>query len=292
MKKRIIAICFGLLSILFTMAQGKRALIVRISDYGNEREDPNMWANISGANDVDLLVPQFKKQGYKVTSLKDQQATKAAIVKGLEAISSASAKGDIVYLHFSMHGQPVEDMDGDEADGWDEALIPYDAKKQYEKGGYEGQNHLIDDELALYCDRIRKKIGPSGMLYVVLDACHSGSSSRGDDDHERGTKKAFSRSGKLYDVDRTRETNDYFKVATVKGQSPVMYLEACRSYQVNKEVRDPSTNVWYGSLSYYINQIMNTFSITTDTQWVKQVQERMATNPRLRKQNMVIESSK
>jgi hypothetical protein len=31
--------------------------------------------------------------------------------------------GDIIYLHFSCHGQPFEDMNGDEADGWDESYL-------------------------------------------------------------------------------------------------------------------------------------------------------------------------
>ena len=39
------------------------------------------------------------------------------------------------------------DDNGDEEDGLDEALIPYDAQFWYAPGEYEGQNHLRDDEL-------------------------------------------------------------------------------------------------------------------------------------------------
>ena len=62
--------------------------------------------------------------------------------------------GDIIYLHFSCHGQPIEDIDGDEDDGWDEALIPFDAKKKYQKGTYTGENHITDDELNSYLKRL------------------------------------------------------------------------------------------------------------------------------------------
>ncbi|MCH5172530.1 MAG: caspase family protein, partial [Erysipelotrichales bacterium] len=152
----------------------KRALLIGISDYGNAKEDPNKWANISGANDIDLLTPLFKSQGFTITSLKDSQATHNGIIKAFDNLIKNSNKGDIVYLHFSMHGQPFEDLNGDEEDGWDEALIPYDAQMQYVKGVYEGKNHLIDDELEIYFDKIRTKLGPTGQLFVVMDACHSG----------------------------------------------------------------------------------------------------------------------
>lgn len=272
-------------------AQTKRALIVGISDYGNAKEDPNKWSNISGANDVALLSPLFKQQGYKVTTLSDAQATYSGITSALKKIVKQSQKGDIVYLHFSMHGQPFEDLNGDEADGWDEALIPVDAQMHYAKGKYEGKNHLIDDELEKYISQIRSKIGTNGQLYVVLDACHSGTASRGDDEHTRGVRDGFTRSGKYYTPDRSKETNDYFKVPTTKGQSPVTILEACRSYQLNREVRDTATNVWYGSLSYYIAKAMNEYEIGLSDAWIDYVKTEKSKNKKLRKQNIVIEIS-
>lgn len=272
-------------------AETKRALLIGISDYGNVVEDPNKWANISGANDITLLTPAFKAQGFSVTSLVDSEATHAGITKALEKLAKESKKGDLVYIHFSMHGQPFEDLNGDEEDGWDEALIPVDAEMLYTEGVYEGQNHLLDDELEVYFNNIRCKLGPEGQLVVILDACHSGTASRGDDDHIRGTREGFSRSGKVYTPDRTKETNDYFMVASAKGQSPVTFIEACRSYQVNREVRDVETNTWYGSVSYYIAQAMKEHQIGASEDWIEAIKTGMANNRRLRKQNIVIEKS-
>ena len=237
-------------------AQTKRALIVGISDYDNAKEDPNKWSNISGANDVVLLSPLFEQQGYRITTLTDAQATYSNITGALKKVVRESKNGDIVYLHFSMHGQPFEDLNGDEADGWDEALIPIDAQMQYVEGKYEGEKHLIDDELETYINKIRDKIGYSGKLYVVLDACHSGTASRGDNDHIRGVRNGFTRSGKDYTPNRNSETNEYFKIPTSKNQSPVIFLEACRSYQQNKEILDYESKIWYGSLSFYIAKAM------------------------------------
>lgn len=291
-KISIIAISALLIGGQTMIAETKRALLVGISDYGNAMEDPNKWTNISGANDVMLLSPLFSEHGYTVTSLVDSLATHAGITKALEILAKDSRKGDLVYIHFSMHGQPFEDLNGDEEDGWDEALIPVDAEMLYAEGVYEGKNHLLDDELEVYFNDIRSKLGPEGQLLVILDACHSGTASRGDDDHIRGTREGFTRSEKNYTPDRTSETNDYFSVLTTEGQSPVTFIEACRSYQVNKEVRDVETNIWYGSLSYYIAKTMKELKIDGSEGWIEAVKAGMSGNRKLRKQNVVIEKSK
>lgn len=290
-KTSIIAIVAFLIGVQTMNAETKRALLVGISDYGNAMEDPNKWKNIHGANDIELLTPLFKGHGFKVTTLVNSQATHARITKSLKKLANDSKKGDMVYIHFSMHGQPFEDLNGDEADGWDEALIPIDAQMLYSEGVYDGKNHLLDDELEVYFNDIRNKIGPEGHLYVILDACHGGTASRGDDDHIRGTREGFTRSGKDYTPDRTQETNDYFTVATTKGQSPVTFIEACRSYQVNKEVRDVETNTWYGSLSYYIAKSMKDNKTVGSDEWIEAIKTGMSNNRRLRKQNVVIEKS-
>ena len=281
-----------LLGVQTLNAETKRALLVGISDYGNTIEDPNKWANISGANDIELLKPLFKEQGFEVTSLVDRQATHAGITKAFEKLIKSCKKGDLVYLHFSMHGQPFEDLNGDEPDGWDEALIPVDAQMYFEKGKYEGKNHLIDDELEKYVSTIRNKLGTTGKLFVVLDACHSGTSSRGDDDHVRGVREGFTRSGKYYTPDRSREQNDYFRVPTAVGQAPVTFIEACRSYQVNKEILNKENKTWYGSLSFYIAKTMSSFKIDKSGKWIDAVKTGMKNDRRLRRQNMVIETSK
>lgn len=155
------------------MAQNKRALLVGISDYQCVNKYGG-WNNIHGKNDIDMLYPTLKKCGASVSCLYNKGATKTGITKALNVLISQCKKGDIVYLHFSTHGQPFEDESGDEDDGWDESIVPVDAPIEYTKGKYEGENHLIDDELHNYCSRIRKVIGKDGMLYVVIDACHAG----------------------------------------------------------------------------------------------------------------------
>lgn len=273
-------------------AETRRALLVGISDYGNPDSDPERWSNISGANDIGLLAPRLESQGFSITTLTDSRATYAGIVKEIKKLIKKCKKGDTVYLHFSTHGQPFEDLDGDEADGWDEAIIPVDASLQYSDGIYEGENHLLDDELEAYINEIRSKLGTEGRLFVVLDACHSGTASRAPGDHIRGVREGFTRSGIEYFPDTSAETNEYFPIATAPGQSPVTFIEACRSYQVNREVRDPETDIWYGSVSYYIARTLDSIPLDREGSWIDSVRKGMSADRHLRRQNMVIESSR
>lgn len=278
-------------------AQNKQALLIGISDYGNPNKDADKWTNINGTNDVELLAPKLTKQGFSVTTLKDSQATKSAIINSFNNLVKKSNKGDIVYIQFSMHGQPVEDLNGDEEDGWDEALIPYDAKLQYQKGVYEGENHLLDDELEVYFNQIRSKIGTQGKLFVIMDSCHSGSSSRGSDDEDeivRGSNTGFSPNGKYFKADRSTNDNDYFKVSNNPGMGPVVFLEACRAYEKNREIRD-NNNVSFGRISYFIAEIMDKQDITANDSWMETVKEEVEKlnqgKSASRKQHPVIERS-
>ena len=271
------------------LAQNKRALLVGISDYQCINKYGG-WNNIHGKNDIDMLNTTLKKSGVSVSCLYDREATKVGISKALNLLASQCKVGDIVYLHFSTHGQPFEDDNGDEDDGWDESIVPVDAPIEYTKGKYEGENHLIDDELHKFCTRIRKAIGTKGMLYVVIDACHAGKASMGiEEEVIRGTKAGFTRSGKYYRPQKL-ERGNFYQIPSSTSLGNVMFIEACRSYQVNKEIVEKGK--YYGALSYYINQVLSNQQLTNDSKWVDKVRVMMSKDHRLTNQNMVIEYNK
>lgn len=290
----IISLLFLTLAMEVSIAGEKRALLIGISDYPTVKGHPELeWSDIHGANDVATITPTLKRQGFKTTSLTNHKATAANIRKALRQLDATVGIGDLIYIHFSGHGQAVEDKNGDEADGWDEAIIPYDARIKYAKGIYEGENHILDDELEMYFTSIRSKIGPKGYLYVVLDACHMGGASRGEEEEEnevfvRGTDKGFSPSGKRYipKIDRRGNMKINSHGANLSG---VCILEACRAYQTNAEIKQNST--YYGPLTYYINQYLTGKEITPNNSWVESVRALMNKDKRLIKQNMVIESN-
>jgi hypothetical protein len=221
----------------------------------------------------------------------NREATANNIRKSLISFSEKCKSGDIVYLHFSCHGQPFEDYDGDESDGWDEALVPFDALKEYHQGKYTGENHITDDELNGYLKTIRNKVGPKGIVYVVIDACHAGSSYRGEEDEDsiviRGTDKGFSKSNKQYAprIDKRGK----IKVESSAQMANICILEACRSYQVNSEIRNDGK--YYGSLSYYVNKVLQSARLDKSTSWMENVAQLMNKDVRLVRQNPVMEIS-
>ena len=273
-------------------AQNKIALLVGISDYPQYSNTDASWPKIHGANDVLLMKPILQKQGFKVDVLTNNNATYNSIQAGFEKLMNKVQSGDIVYVHLSGHGQAVEDVNGDEDDGWDEAFIPYDAQRKYRKGIYTGEKHFLDDELNRYLDAIRTKAGTNGIVYVVMDACHAGSSYRGEEDVDsafvRGSDIGFSLSGKTYTPKIDKRGN--IRIAAKTNMASVYMLEACRSYEVNIEIKQG--NMYYGPLSYYISQELLTSTLSFDTKWIDNVRTNMDKDIRLVRQHMVTESSK
>lgn len=259
MRKLLLIIGLFFMMAIAGNAQRKRAFMVGISHYDTALTG-YQWNNINGTNDVQLLSPILKKQGFYLSTLLDDQATYQNITNQLSAFTNQTKKGDIVYLHFSTHGQPVEDLNGDEEDGWDEAIIPIDACKIYKKGVYEGKKHLLDDQLKTYIKKLRTKIGPSGILYVVIDACHAGTSSRANDETVRGTKVGFTYNNKVFKPSVQKKS--HYKVEASAKMSHVMYLEACRPDQVNMEIKVKDRR--YGPLSYNISQALLAKPLSTD----------------------------
>ena len=210
-------------------AQTRRALIIGIG----VQKDVS-WTKINGDKDVPYVLQMLQNTGYTdVRTLVNEQATKADIVSAFKKLAAKCKTGDMVYVQFSGHGQLVTDVNGDEADGWDEAWIPYDAYLKYDRKD-RGEKHLIDDEINVLLTGIRNKIGDSGKLLVVVDACHSGDSSRGDEDEViRGVKDEFVIPFKK-------------KGKTVKAPERWITLSACKDFQLNQEMKKPKV----GKLTY------------------------------------------
>lgn len=283
-------ILFFLPHLLFS--QQKHALLIGISDYPQYKDSDASWSCIHGSNDVQLISLILAKQGFKIYSLTNKTATHDAIEKKFKTLENNVHPDDIVYIHLSGHGQSVEDENSDEVDGWDEAFIPYDAERRYNEKFYHGEHHLIDDELNGYLNSIRKVVGENGIVYVIMDACHAGSSYRGeeleDSTYVRGTDIGFSKTGKLYTPKIDKRGN--IQISTIKGYAPLYMLEACRSYEVNIEIKQ--NGKYYGPLSYYIYQQLLTMPLSFDTKWIEEVRKNMDKDIRLVRQHMVIESSK
>lgn len=209
---------------LSSLAGTRRALVIGIGTY----EDP-AWVRINGDKDVRLVVNMLKLNGFHdIATLTQKEATKSAIVMEFRALAERCAEGDTVYIHFSGHGQRMTDMDGDEEDGWDESWIPYDAYRKYGDKDH-GEKHLCDDEIGELLMNIRKKVGESGLIAVVVDACHAGDSTRKpekDTGVRRGVYDNFIIPGK-HKPGKRRQIPEKW-----------LTLSSCLDYQLNQEHPD------------------------------------------------------
>ena len=108
-------------------ANTRRAVVIGLG----EQLDKS-WGKINGDKDVPLVVSMLKANGFgDIVSLTNSKATKSGIVNAFNSLINRSQKDDIIYIHFSGHGQMMTDMNGDEKDGLDESWIPYDAYLKY-----------------------------------------------------------------------------------------------------------------------------------------------------------------
>lgn len=256
---RAILIAFVLLGSTLPIGATKRALIIGIGDYPQE----SGWSSITGNKDIAIVQETLLSNGFtqdNIVSLANAHATRSAIINAIETLILSSRNGDVVYIHFSGHGQQITDTDGDEPTGFDEAWIPYDACKEYRKGDYEGQNHLVDDELNALLHRLRAKVGQQGRIIVIADACHSGGGSRDEEeDNMRGTGNAFILP----------------QASSFNAQNAAenwIYISACKSYQFNQQCKESKL----GSLSYAIYLNKDNYSRKSASAFVRLISDSMA----------------
>ena len=115
----------------------------------------------------DVLIGKFDFTPANVLVLRDEQATHAGVVSAIQNHLIAKAgKDDIVVFYWSGHGSQMKDMNGDEPDGMDETLVPYDSRDPQRR-----VFDISDDELNGLMRQLSDK---TKNVTVILDSCHSG----------------------------------------------------------------------------------------------------------------------
>ena len=276
MRTRIITYILLLLS-LSVSAQTKRALVIGLG----EQQD-KAWNKINGDKDVPLVQGMLKSAGFKsVTALVNRQATKTGIIGAFRKMAASCKQGDVVYIHYSGHGQQMTDVHNDEKDGLDECWIPYDAYRKASRT-YHGEKHLTDDELNVYLNAIRHKIGARGKLLVVIDACHSGDGTRGDDDeivrgvedtlvvdsqNARGLYETFEAIKSFFVGDKGKENVINTKAKPLAERW--ITISACRSDQVNIEMKKPTV----GKLTYALWKELKNIDKVGNDEFMKRIRK-------------------
>ena len=195
--------------------------------------------------------------------------TRANIERELKRLASKARTGDFVVITYSGHGSqqpdqiPPDPVDP-EPDGMDEILLPSDASRP-SVGGTAVPNALVDDDFHKLLEAIMKT---GARTCVVIDACHSGTSTRADvvtrnvppDDFfsEEILADARRRAGAARALVPAGEERS-FEMPEQGGDLVVVY--AALPTEVTVEMRMPPDLIsgrgeTYGLLSYTINQVL------------------------------------
>lgn len=250
----------------------KKALIIAIETY----EDKS-WPQLSSGHDLELIKQMLLRQQFEnsnILTIQNEKATKVGITTQLKSLISKCKQGDCVFIHFSGHGQEVQDLDNDENDSYDEALVPYDAPATLKKkAGYRGEQHLLDDEIAIWINTLRKKIGIKGHLLITLDCCHAGTASREDEEviirgsfpplifDKAPTNKLRSAKKQVYS-DYPTNTGDFVLIAGVNARNSIYQTVDSQnkpvgslSYALVKVFESLESSVSYKEVIQKINEI-------------------------------------
>lgn len=276
MNKKILILLMMFVLSMFAYSQTRRALVI-----GLGQQQDRSWDKINGDKDVPYVQWYLRAAGFRsIATLVNRQATKTGIVGALRRLAVSCRPGDVVYVHYSGHGQQMTDVHNDEYDGLDECWIPYDAFR-YPSATYHGEKHLTDDELNVYLNVIRNRIGANGKLLVVIDACHSGDGTRGDDSevvrgvedtlvvdsqYVRGLEEA------LESVESIRGGDSMERVVNPKAKPLAerwITISACKSDQKNTEMKHPIV----GKLTYAMYLELQKGAIGDNDEFMKRIRK-------------------
>ncbi|KAI5118095.1 hypothetical protein M0805_005202 [Coniferiporia weirii] len=144
----------------------KKALCIGINYFG---QDAELKGCINDAHNVRRFLISHGYSKDDIVMLTDdaqnprQIPTKNNIMEAMEWLVRDAQPHDSLFFHYSGHGGQTKDLDGDEADGFDEVIYPVD---------FQQASHIVDDDMFFI---MVKPLPPGCRLTAIFDSCHSGS---------------------------------------------------------------------------------------------------------------------
>ena len=139
----------------------RRAFLVGINYIGTPSQ---LYGCINDVNNIGTYLYTFRKYNSFIvmTDYSARKPTRANILAGFAALLKGAVAGDELWFHYSGHGYLKRDTSGDEESGADSCISPID----FTRSGNITDDIIRNNLVALVPKGVR--------LYVVLDACHSG----------------------------------------------------------------------------------------------------------------------
>lgn len=184
-------IAAGLLALLLPLGAAEaadRALLIGLDRHADQRLDARKGT--PAANDLAamrlLLSTRLGFAVPDIRSLADEEATGDAIRAAMrEWLVDGTTPGDRAFLYFAGNGYFTPDESGDEADGLDEGLVPYDARLSVEGGALAIDGLVTDDFIGELLAALKGR-----KVTLLFDAGFSGRVSRGDAENEADLLRA------------------------------------------------------------------------------------------------------
>ncbi|KAG6278474.1 hypothetical protein E4U47_005532 [Claviceps purpurea] len=144
----------------------RKALLIGINYFGQRGQLRGCINDVR--NMTSYLAEHFGYRREDMVILTDDQQnpmsqpTKQNILRAMHWLVKDARPNDSLFFHYSGHGGQTKDLDGDEADGYDEVIYPVD---------FRLTGHITDDEM----HRIMVTPLQGGVrLTAIFDSCHSG----------------------------------------------------------------------------------------------------------------------
>lgn len=176
---RQVLVALLVLAVATPALAARHALLIGVSEYA-----PSGLKDLPGARqDVALMQEVLKSRlGFQPTEIRtllDGEATHTGIEHAFAELAKAAQPGDFVYIHYSGHGSLVTDFNDQlqERTGKDQTLVSFGARRA-DSAGLDRYD-ILDDELNRWLGGLEDRLGESGELVFVADACHSASNTRG-----------------------------------------------------------------------------------------------------------------
>jgi hypothetical protein len=145
-----------------------RALVVGVEKYADSRVPETPGCVLDATQTAKFLETKYGFAGTAIKVLTNEQATAANIEKEFRHwLIEGTQPGDRVFFLYAGHGSQLPDDNGDEEDGLDETIAPYDVNP--ETGSGEIRDDVFDELIAQLSGR---------RAVLVFDSCHSGTISR------------------------------------------------------------------------------------------------------------------
>lgn len=254
----------------------KKALLIGINYFGSKNQ---LNGCINDAKNVKqfLLTQGFSEDNIVLLSDDQKMAravpTKQNIIDGMRWLVKDSQPSSSLWFSYSGHGVQIADKNGDEDDGFDEAICPLD---------FETAGLLSDDEMH---DILVAPLRQGVRLTALFDSCHSGTvldlpymystkgllkepnflKDAGEDlmstfnAYTKGDQGAMFKGLKglfntVVNKDKAQQANDYAKKNNT-SPADVISLSGCKDDQTSADAQEQGQST--GAMSYAFIKVLS-----------------------------------